>query len=109
MIYTGYNLMWMMFLFDLPTSTKQEQKNAAKFRNSLLDYGFEMMQFSVYLKFCGDRSHVKKYENYVKSIVPKFGKITIIVITDKQFGDIINIYNYKEKKNPNEPEQYQLF
>lgn len=42
--------MWMMVLFDLPVLEKEERKEASDFRKFLLDEGFTMSQFSVYLK-----------------------------------------------------------
>jgi CRISPR-associated protein Cas2 len=50
--------MWMIVMFDLPVTTSAERKIATQFRNHLLDNGFEMSQFSVYFRFCGDRSRV---------------------------------------------------
>lgn len=47
---SGYRLMWMMVLFDLPVLEKEERKEASDFRKFLLDEGFTMSQFSVYLK-----------------------------------------------------------
>ena len=38
-------------MFDLPVVEKAEQKAANRFRNALLDMGFEMAQFSV--PICG--------------------------------------------------------
>ena len=49
---SGYRLMWMIVMFDLPVVLKEERKAATAFRNSLLDMGFEMSQFSVYARFC---------------------------------------------------------
>ena len=49
---SGVKLMWMIVMFDLPVGTDKERKRATKFRNFLLDEGFSMSQFSVYLKFC---------------------------------------------------------
>lgn len=50
---TGYRLMWVMVIFDLPVQTKAQRRAATKFRNFLLDEGFSMSQFSVYMRFCG--------------------------------------------------------
>ena len=52
----GYRIMWLVVMFDLPVATKIERKLATQFRNNLLDMGFEMMQFSVYTKFCSSKS-----------------------------------------------------
>lgn len=49
---SGYRLMWLMVMFDLPVQTKKDRKLASKFRNDLLDLGFLRCQFSIYVKFC---------------------------------------------------------
>ncbi len=48
---SGYRIMWVWVLFDLPVGTKAERKRATRFRNDLLDLGFEMVQFSVVSQF----------------------------------------------------------
>ncbi|PCI96597.1 MAG: CRISPR-associated endonuclease Cas2 [Alphaproteobacteria bacterium] len=101
--------MWMMVIFDLPTGTKRERGAAAKFRNKLLDMGFEMAQFSVYMRFCGDRSKLDPYIKKVKACAPKNGKVSILMFTDKQFSDTINIYNRDVSRPAKEPEQIVLF
>ncbi len=68
--FSGYRFMWMMVLFDLPVITKRQRKRATKFRNDLLDLGFEMAQYSVYLKFCGSRSAADALSNRVERRVP---------------------------------------
>ena len=47
---SGYRMMWLYVMFDLPVGTKAERRAATRFRQSLLDDGFEMAQFSVYLR-----------------------------------------------------------
>ena len=37
---TGYRLMWMVVMFDLPVVLKAERKAATEFRNALLDLVF---------------------------------------------------------------------
>lgn len=43
----GYRLMWIFVMFDLPVDTKEHAREATKFREFLLDEGFEMSQFSI--------------------------------------------------------------
>ena len=52
---SGYQVMWVWVLFDLPVATKAERKSATRFRNDLLDLGFEIVQFSVYLRHAWSR------------------------------------------------------
>lgn len=87
--------MWTMVLFDLPVKSKRQQRIATLFRNSLLEDGFEMCQFSVYIKFCGTREKTMSVIKKVKSYIPDEGKVTIITFTDKQFG---NIQHFESKK-----------
>ena len=58
---TGYRLMWMVVMFDLPVVLKAERKAATEFRNALLDMGFEMSQFSVYMRMCTRPAQVDTY------------------------------------------------
>ncbi|MFB9354746.1 CRISPR-associated endonuclease Cas2 [Sneathiella chinensis] len=98
-----------MVLFDLPTGTKKERKRAHGFRMFLLDQGFEMSQFSVYVRFVGDRSNTKPFARKIEAAAPANGKVSILMFTDKQFSDIINIRNREKSKPASEPEQILLF
>ena len=49
MTFGGLNTMWIIVLFDLPTDTIQARKHYTRFRKFLLEDGFTMMQYSVYM------------------------------------------------------------
>jgi CRISPR-associated protein Cas2 len=100
--------MWMMVMFDLPVSTRAERRTATQFRNFLLDEGFEMSQFSVYFRFCGDRSRTPPYIKKIRKAAPAGGKISILFFTDKQFADIINIQNRSMQPPAKNPDQFIL-
>lgn len=100
--------MWMMVMFDLPVGTPEERRKATQFRNFLLDEGFEMSQFSVYFRFCGDRSRTPPYVKKIRSAAPPGGKISILFFTDKQFSDIINIQSRMVRPPAKNPDQYVL-
>ncbi len=40
--------MWVITMFDLPVVTPKARKAYARFRKTLLEDGFTMMQYSVY-------------------------------------------------------------
>jgi CRISPR-associated endonuclease Cas2 len=73
---SGYRIMWIFVLFDLPVGTKKERKAATKFRETLLDLGFEMSQFSVYLKFTASKEQAEAVERRVEQAMPSSGKST---------------------------------
>jgi CRISPR-associated protein Cas2 len=106
--YSGHRLMWMMVMFDLPVGTPEERHLATRFRNALLDEGFEMSQFSVYFRFCGDRSNTPPYVKKLKQSAPPGGKVSVLFFTDKQFSDIINIQNRAVQPASKNPKQYLL-
>jgi CRISPR-associated protein Cas2 len=102
----------MFVCFDLPVVSKKDRKIATKFRNALLDVGFAMMQFSVYIKYCGSRERVERYISFLKTEVPEKGNVSVFVFTDKQFGDAKVLYGtkkYDDKKTPEKNEQLSLF
>lgn len=68
---SGYRLMWIMTLFDLPVGTKKERKAATAFRNFLLDQGFEMAQFSVYMRFCSGKEQAETYYKRIRKPCPR--------------------------------------
>ena len=80
--------MWIMVMFDLPVTTFKERKAATKFRNTLLDYGFEMSQYSVYVRRHPSSSQVELTVKKIEKEVPKDGKVSLLEFTDKQFERI---------------------
>ena len=88
----AYHIMWLFVFFDLPVSTKKEMKAAALFRKNLEKDGSSMMQFSVYIRHCASRESLDVHEKRVKALLPETGKVSILSVTDKQYGDIYNFW-----------------
>lgn len=80
--------MRVLLMFDVPTKTKNEQKNANKFRNNLIKLGFFMMQFSVYMKICKGVASAQSALNRVRLILPPLGNVRALIITEKQFDNM---------------------
>lgn len=104
-----YRSMWVFVFFDLPTDTKQERKESAKFRKQLLDDGFNMFQFSFYIRHCASKENADVHAKRVKSFLPKKGYVGMMFITDKQFSQI-EIFIQQEKTPPiHESVQLEIF
>ena len=88
----GRKLMWMMVMFDLPTDTRAERKSATKFRNFLIDSGFEMVQFSVYVQFTGTFENSQKFVRAIRKNNPEYGDINILFMTGDVVSSTINYY-----------------
>ena len=102
LILNKYELMWMMVLFDLPVIEKKERKDATEFRNFLL------VQYSIYTKLFSGKDACEKYYRMIHDNLPTKGKVDIITITDRQYGNIIS-YNAGEKRQKKQPDQFLLF
>ncbi len=101
--------MWVMVFFDLPTETKQERKAAADFRKKMLQDGFAMFQFSIYLRHCASMENANVHVKRVKKNLPEKGHVGIITITDKQFGMMEIFQGKKEAPKTNLPQQLEFF
>ncbi|PLX37317.1 MAG: CRISPR-associated endonuclease Cas2 [Hyphomicrobiales bacterium] len=101
--------MWLYVMFDLPVLTSAERKAAAKFRNLLLDEGFEMAQYSVYLRFAESREAAETYIGRIAQARPDEGKVHIVTITDKQYGNARIFAGQKREHRPENPAQLALF
>ena len=107
--FSEYRVMWLLVLFDLPTETKKDIKEYTKFRKRLIQDGFTMFQFSIYVRHCANIENAEVHRKRVKSILPEFGKVGIMCITDKQFGNIELFFGTKPQI-PNSPgQQLELF
>jgi CRISPR-associated protein Cas2 len=101
--------MWVLVFFDLPTETKKERKAYSDFRKKLMNDGFTMFQFSIYLRHCPSRENTEVHIKRVKNILPEKGDIGILCITDKQFGSIELFSGKKSKPILTPYQQLELF
>jgi len=109
MSFGGLNSMWIIVLFDLPTDTKVARKQYATFRKGLLEDGFSMMQYSVYIRHSASDENAQVHIRRIKSKLPPDGEVRIMKITDKQFGYIEVFYGKKRQPLEQAPEQLQFF
>jgi len=87
---SGYRIMWMLVMFDLPVLTKKERKEANTFRTHLQNLGFERCQLSVYMRCCPGKEKIEFYVRKIKDRLPEGGKVDILSFTDRQFENIIS-------------------
>lgn len=80
--------MRILIFFDLPVKTKQNRREATKFRNFLLNDGYHMLQYSVYARVCNGMDAVNKHRMRIKQNLPNNGAIRMLVITEKQYESI---------------------
>ncbi|MBR1733284.1 MAG: CRISPR-associated endonuclease Cas2 [Alloprevotella sp.] len=107
--FSEYRIMWVLVFFDLPTGTKKERKDAARFRKDIMGEGFTMFQFSIYVRHCASSENAAVHVRRVKALMPEYGKIGILTITDKQFENIQLFYGKKPQPPVAAGQQLELF
>lgn len=106
---SGYRLMWIFVMFDLPVTTREQARAATKFREFLLDEGFEKSQFSVYARFCNGKEQFETYMRRVESNLPDRGDVHILSFTDRQYENIVRFSGQRRRRQRKNPDQLALF
>jgi len=106
---SGMRAMWVLVMFDLPVITKPQRKAATEFRKSLIQDGFDMLQYSVYSRPCPSDENAAVHVGRVKSIMPPNGQVRILKFTDKQYARMECYLSRTATKPESQPSQIQLF
>ena len=101
--------MWVLVFFDLPTETDADRKRYTKFRKKLLDDGFSMFQFSIYLRHCSSRDNMEVHQKRVIGCLPELGHVGMLTVTDAQFERMKIWHNTEEDETKEVPQQLELF
>ena len=105
----AYEAVWLFVGFDLPTLTTEDKRRATRFRNSLLDLGFQMFQLSFYSYYFTSKTQADSVASRIEGLVPPNGCVSIFFITDKQFGQIELFYGKKPQGVNTPGQQLELF
>jgi len=106
---SGYRIVWIFAMFDLPTDTPRARKDYTLFRKNLLRDGFNMVQYSVYSRCCSSEENAAVHYRRVTRFLPPEGEVRLFKITDKQYGNM-QVFWGKLRKPPDEkPKQLELF
>ena len=95
-------------MFDLPVVEKSDRKAATRFRESLLNQGFSMAQFSVYYRMVSGKESGQTLEKRIRKQLPEYGSVQILSITDKQYENI-SVYKGKQRESHEKRQQLLLF
>ena len=101
--------MWLVVIFDLPVGSQAERRRATGFRNMLIEEGFFMKQFSVYLRACPNRPVSDALADRIGRLVPSEGDVSIMYFTDKQYGMTRNFSGRVTRETEKKPDQFTLF
>ena len=101
--------MWVIAMFDLPTDTPHERKAYARFHKDLIEDGFTMMQYSVYIRHCASIDNAEMHQRRMGAQTPSAGEVRFLTITDRQFSRIKTFTGKKSAAALKAPAQLQFF
>lgn len=78
--------MRLMVMFDLPVTTPAQRRAATQFRTFLVNDGYTMMQFSIYVRVCNGADAVEKHRMRLRAAVPENGSVRLMVVTERQYA-----------------------
>ncbi|MYU93017.1 CRISPR-associated endonuclease Cas2 [Ligilactobacillus salivarius] len=97
--------MRLMIMFDLPVETSEERKEYRKFRKNLINEGFIMIQYSVYVRVCVNKKSAEFTEKRIGSFLPSKGVVQSLILTEKQYNDMHFLLGKKLKEVRNSAER----
>ena len=68
-----------------------------------------MMQFSVYSRHCASSESADVHQKRIENNIVQNGQISILRITDKQYGNIVNFWGIETVPSKPAPMQLELF
>ena len=83
-----YKIMRMLCMFDLPVETEEQRRAYRIFRKNLIQEGFMMIQYSIYVRICPSREYANRLENRIKKGIPHEGNVRLLCVTEKQYADM---------------------
>lgn len=101
--------MRLLVFFDLPTSSKQECKEYARFRKFLLKGGYDMLQFSVYCRICKGQDTAERYMLHLETNLPPKGNIRAMMVTNTQYERMKILIGMDKKEEKIGSKQLLLF
>ena len=101
--------MWVMTMFDLPVETALQRKRYSKFRATLIKWGYDTLQKSIYVKYCQSDDYCHTVRKMVAQIAPAEGIVNSFSFTDLEFARQDFIRNGERSLPPSKPAQMEFF
>lgn len=106
-----YRVVWLQVCFDLPVDTKKRRKEYATFRKRIVQDGFILIQFSVYVRYCASHETADVHERRVSAWLPPDGHVWMMRLTDHQYNSSKHFWGKDRdpRKNLGPGAQLELF
>ncbi|WP_281165504.1 CRISPR-associated endonuclease Cas2 [Liquorilactobacillus sicerae] len=96
--------MVLLVCFDLPRYTKDQRRQATKYRKRLVELGFFMKQYSLYERQIRRMDTKNKLISILQSELPQAGQITLYLLPDEINDQQITILGDEPQKLIHQPQ-----
>jgi CRISPR-associated protein Cas2 len=72
---------WLLVTLDLPVRSTAQRREATRFRNCLVDFGYEALHGNAYTRYLPPRAKVVTETNRLRKEVPEKGTVYIVELT----------------------------
>lgn len=102
--------MWVIAVYDCPMIEREERRDYAIFRKSLLHENFFQLQNSLYVRHFPTMAVAEATIQRLRLSIPAGAQVAFFLVTDKQYGMTREFLGPKpSRKKPDFPEQIELF
>ena len=102
--------MWVVAVYDCPTTTAEARHDYSLFRNSLLRENFVQLQKSVYVRHYATMAKAEAVIARLSRGIPTDAQVSFFLVTDKQYGLTREFFGPRgTESRPDLPEQIGLF
>lgn len=106
----GWRIMWLVLVYDCPTTTAEARHDYSAFRTRLLRDNFVQLQKSVYVRHYPTMAAAEAAIERLSSGIPADAQAAFFMITDKQYGLTREFFGPRNTESkPDLPEQIGLF
>ena len=107
MIKIQSRLMRIIVMYDISFADEENSKKYNKFRTKLIQMGYFMIQYSIYVKCISSHTSYPAEKTKLLNIIPKESNIRMLLITESQYQNIEFLSGNKSlNEKYNELERY---
>ncbi len=100
--------MWLIIMFDLPTTDSEARADYRHFHDFLLNEGYLRLQLSVYGRHCATDENGAVHLQRLHAALPPDGEVRVLTLTDKQFSRMQVFFGRMRQRPEPAPEQILL-
>ena len=98
--------MWLLTMFDLPSTSAVMRRRYSRFRKVLLKSGFEMRQKSVYLRWEETVASADAMSRWIQKNAPAEGHVTIMKLSQRTMSNTAVLVDQEKSDVPAIPDEY---